>query len=121
MIDPRNLRKKIEVVNYEGVVLSSHVHPMQEKYFFGALSKHDSVRVFFEVSLVQINEYLLSNKTLNQLYDESSSLMIKTQRRRNEVKTYLKLDFKPNLILGDKLYNEISDDAKSIEFEEKFG
>ena len=121
MIDPRNLKKKIEVINYEGVVLSSHVHPEEEKYFFGALSKDNSVRVFFEVSINQINEYILSKKTLNQLYDESSSLMIKTQRRRNEVKTYFKLDFKPNLMLGDKLYKEISDDAKSIEFEEKFG
>ena len=90
MIDPRNLRKKIEVINYEGVVLSLHQHPKEEIFFFGALSKNDSARVFFETSRRQINDYILSKKTLNQLYDESCSLMIKTQKHKNEVKTFIK-------------------------------
>ncbi len=119
MIDPRNLKKISDILNSEGTILGLYRDP-KDNLFLGSLLKEGSGTIFYSVDLNQIKDYLKSELTISELYNESSSFLV-NHKFRKEIKTYLKQDFLNSLQCGNEYYKDIPESMKSKEVEKKYG
>ena len=119
MTDPRNLKKISDILNSEGCVLGLFQDPKKNLYLESLLND-GSVRIYYSLDSNQLKDYLKSKITLNELYIQSKSFLVKYQYKK-EVKTYLKEDFIDFLQCGADYYKDIPESMKSEEIENKFG
>ncbi|WP_323027545.1 hypothetical protein [Gelidibacter japonicus] len=119
MIDPRNLKKELDILNSEGTILGLYNDP-KNNLFLGAFLKDGTGTVYFSVDIDSLKNYLQSKINLFDLYKTSDSFLIK-HKFKKEVKTYLKEDFLDSLQCGTDFYKDIPESMKSVEFERKYG
>ena len=118
MIDPRNLKNKIEILNFEGVVLAVYTHKETGRLFLANHTDNLGI-VYFEVNNEDIVEYINSKITINEIYSKYNKPLVYTKKRG--IKIYHTLSVKPSFTFGEKLYRQICDSGKNIKFEELYG
>ena len=117
MIDVQNLKKIIDVLNAEGTILALHEDPDNNLYLSSFL-KDGSGTIYYSITEKQLKHYLHSKLTLNELYQQSPSFLVKYIFQK-EVKTFLKQDFLNSLQCGNDYYKNLPKSMRSIEIESK--
>lgn len=110
MINLQRLKKKIDLINSEGPILSILLDPKGNIVIMGLINK-TLEEVYFYVNVGDLNMYVSSYIKLNDLFHSRESFFIKT-KRADEIKTYLSKDYQCELSFGDKHYDEISESLK---------
>lgn len=119
MIDPRNLKPVLDILNSEGCILGLKTDPKGNLYLSSFL-KDGSGSVFYSTNLQELKAFLESNLTIKDMYLKSPDFLVK-HKLRYDVKTFLKEDFQNDLQCGSDLYKDIPESMKSKEFEKKYG
>ena len=110
MINPRRLKKKIDLINSEGAILSILLDPKDNVIIMGLIEK-TLEEVYFNVNTGDVNMYVSSYITLNDLFHSRVSFFVKT-KKAGEIKTYLSKDYECELSFGNLYYDEISESLK---------
>jgi len=119
MIDPRNLKPVLDILNSEGCILGLKTDPKGNLYLSSFL-KDGSGNIFYSTNVKELKAFIESNLTIKNMYLRSSDFLVK-HKFRNDVKTFLKEDFKNDLQCGSDLYKDLPESMKSKEFEKKYG
>ena len=110
MINPRRLKKKIDLINSEGAILSILLNPKNNIIIMGLIEK-TLEEVYFNVNIGDVKMYVSSFITLNDLFHSRDCFFIKT-KNDGEIKTYLSKDYECELSFGNNFYDEISESLK---------
>ena len=110
MINLQRLKKKIDLINSEGAILSILLDPKDNIVIMG-LTKKTLEEVYFNVNVGDVNMYVSSYIKLNDLFHSRVNFLIKT-KRAGELKTFFSKDYKCELSFGDNYYDEISESLK---------
>lgn len=103
-----------DILNSEGTILGLYQNDENE-FYFGAILKDGSGRIFFKVSKDQLFDYYHSKLTLVDVLNNSGDFIVK-HMFREESKAYLKEDVIELLQGGNRFYNSYNNSMKSIEF-----
>ena len=119
MIDPRNLKPIVDILNSEGCILGLKTDPKGNLYLSSFL-KDGSGNVYYSTTEAQLKDFIQSKLTIKEIYAESKDFLVK-YKFRNQVMTFLKQDFQDSLQCGTEYYIDIPESMKSKEFEKKYG
>jgi hypothetical protein len=103
-----------DILNSEGTILALYQNDEHE-FYFGAILKDGSGRIFFNVSKSQLFDYYHSKLTLVDVLNNSSDFIVRHMFRK-ESKAYFKEDVLELLQGGSKFYNSYNNSMKSNEF-----
>ena len=110
MINLQRLKKKIDLINSEGAILSILLDPKDNIVIMGLIKK-TLEEVYFNVTVGDVNMYVSSYIKLNDLFHSRVNFLIKT-KSAGEIKTFFSKDYKCELSFGDNYYDEISESLK---------
>ena len=110
MINPRRLKKKIDLINSEGAILSVLMDPKDNLIIMGLIEK-TLEEVYFNVNIGDVNMYVSSYIKLNDLFESRGRFILKT-KKAGKIKTYFSEDYKCELSFGIFFYDEISESLK---------
>jgi len=110
MINLRRLKKKIDLINSEGTILSILLDPKDNIVIMG-LIENTLEEVYFNVNIGDIKMYVSSYITLNDLFHSRDCYFLKT-KNAGEIKTYFSEDYKCELSFGNHFYDNISESLK---------
>lgn len=110
MINPLRLKKKIDLINSEGAILSILLDPKDNIIIMGLIEK-TLEEVYFNVNIGDVKMYVSSYITLNDLFHSRDCYFLKT-KNAGEIKTYLSKDYECELSFGNHFYDEISGSLK---------
>lgn len=104
------LKKKIDLINSEGSILSVHLDP-KGNLIIKALISFSYEEVYFKVNLQDLKMYVSSFINLNDLYESRDSFFLIT-KKEHDIKTYISKNFECELFYGNLFYDEISESLK---------
>jgi len=119
MIDPRNLKSILDILNSEGTILGLK-NDLKGNLYLSSYLKDGSGNVYYSTTEKELKAFVESQMTIKEIYLNSTDFLVK-HKFRSEVKTFLKEDFENNLQCGSDLYKDIPESMKSKKFEEKYG
>ena len=117
IFDIRKLTKQHEILNSEGTILG--LYNIAAQIYLGSYLKDGSGMVYYATTTDLLRKYFNSEIELRHLYSESEDFIV-TRKFRNETDSFLKNDLTDLIQCGDKLYLEIPDSMKNLDFEKTF-
>lgn len=119
MIDPKNLKPIMDILNSEGCILGLKSDSKGNLYLSSFLIDGSGI-VYYSTTSKELKAFLKSKLTIKDIYLKSPDFLVK-RKFKNDVKTYFKEDFQKDLQCGSDLYKDIPESMKSKEFVKKYG
>lgn len=104
------LKKTKDLINSEGTILSLYENDDKSLYLCSLLEDNLGC-IYFQTDVLDFEKYLTGKLTLNEIYNLTDDFIVKF-KRKGIVKSYFKEGFIDKLVLGDKLYTNLSNEMK---------
>jgi hypothetical protein len=109
-IELNDLKRKIDLINSEGPLLSLFFDSKKNLILEGK-SSETKESIFFKANIQDIKMYINSFISLNDLFNSRTCFVLK-EKNENKVKSYLSKEYSCSLLFGNLFYDEIEKSMK---------